>query len=192
MFTNSFLLHYLILWEPLGYALAFVGMIVEGEVFLFSVSFLTRLGFFDFFYMFLAVYAGVFCGDSLWYLLGKKISKSKFFLARLAKKTTGKFDEQIKENTFRTLLLARFAYGFFHLTLVRCGMLRLPYKKLIKHDLAGALIWIAIISGLGYVFGESYKLVARYMKYAEIGFLIVIFIFIFGEKTVSKIFRRKI
>lgn len=67
---DSFVLHYLTLWRPLGYLLTFLGLLFEGEAVIFTAAFLTHRGFFDGGDIFFVIIAGVITGDILWYLAG--------------------------------------------------------------------------------------------------------------------------
>jgi membrane-associated protein len=192
IFMHSFLLHYLVIWRPLGYGLVFLGMILEGDISLFTTAFLTRLDYFDFFDIIFFILAGAVIGDSLWYGLGRWLKNSSFFVVRWAAKIVSPFDNHIKEKNFRTNLISKFTYGVHHLTLVRNGMLGIPYKEFLRNDFLALLIWVAVIGGLGYLFGASYVLIRHYLKFVEVGLLLIIIIFILFDKLISRRLRDKL
>lgn len=189
---HSFLLHYLLIWRPLGYVLVFISMIIEGDISLFTTAFLTRLGYFDFFDIIFFILAGAIVGDSLWYWLGRRLSNSSLWLIRYAAKVVSPFDRSIQERNFRTLLISKLTYGIHHLTLIRTGMLRVPYKDFLRNDFLAILIWVAVIGGVGYLFGASYLLIRRYLKFVEVGLLLIIVIFVLFDKLLAKRLKDKI
>ena len=63
---RSLFFSYLIAWQPIGYLAAFIGMIVEGDAFLFAAAFITQSGVFNPFIMWVTLISGAVIGDVLW------------------------------------------------------------------------------------------------------------------------------
>ncbi|MBI3495452.1 hypothetical protein HY065_02390 [Candidatus Berkelbacteria bacterium] len=72
---QSLIFQYLPLATPWMYPLLFCGMIVEGDILLFVVGFLTSLGYFDLPLIAVTLWAGNVCGDALWYALGVHVAR---------------------------------------------------------------------------------------------------------------------
>ncbi|MBI2120422.1 MAG: hypothetical protein HYT94_02240 [Parcubacteria group bacterium] len=75
MHFQSLFLYYLTVWKPLGYVLASLGMVFEGDGVLFTVAFLTSEGFFDPGDMLLVVffsYAVVLRGKKLYHVFSSR------------------------------------------------------------------------------------------------------------------------
>ena len=176
---KSIILSYLLLNKPLGYALAFLGMIIGGDEVLFTASFLTRYHFFRLKYIILVVLAGALLGDYIWYKFGTKMSEDSLF-GKWISKITSHFDEHLKNNSGRTIFISKFIYGFNHIVLARAGMLGVPVRKVFISNGLATIFWVAIIGSLGY-FSSSYlrdfKDILRYTEIALllglIGFLIL-------------------
>jgi len=189
---ESFILHYLTWWHPLGYVIVFVGMILEGDIILFTASFLTHQGFFDLGNMIFTVLAGVIIGDLLWYWLGIWINNKTFFLGRWIRRLTKKIDSHLSERPFYAIFLYKFVYGLNHAVLLKLGMNGVPFTKFIKIDLAAIMLWTIIVGGLGYLSGASFLLLKHYFRFAEFALLAVLaFFFILGY-FLERFFAKKI
>ncbi|MCL5004588.1 MAG: VTT domain-containing protein [Patescibacteria group bacterium] len=188
---ETLLFQYLLLWKPLGYFLVFLGLALEGLRALFIASFLTYHGFLDFENFFLAAFSGAIIGDVFWYWLGKKINNSSSFVNKLTSRI--KFaDEHLINRLAHTIFVSKFIYGIHHLVILRAGALNLNLKKIIKYNILPTLLWILFIGGLGYLFGASFTLIKKYVKFIEIGLLIALIIFFVIEKFIKKRSEKKL
>ena len=174
---HSLLTHYLTIWRPLGYLLAFLAMIFEGDGVLFIIGFLTHEGLFDPFNIYLTLLMGVLVGDSLWYWLGLKVNVSSLFFGRWAEKIAKPFDDHLIGRPFRTIFISKFIYGLHHAILIRAGELKLRWNTLIKDDFLPAVLWVLSIGGLGYLSSASFTLVKHYVRFSEIALLIGLVVF---------------
>src|SRR6185295_15277237 len=120
--------------RELSYAIVFLAMIFEGDVFLFTAAFLTRAGFFDPLTMIVSIITGSLTGDLFWYWIGLKLNGSTRFTA-WAKKVALPFDDHLISRPFRTIFLSKFIYGVHHAILIRAGMLNIGLAKYLKIDL---------------------------------------------------------
>ncbi|MBI4119774.1 MAG: VTT domain-containing protein [Parcubacteria group bacterium] len=175
---DATLLHYLTAWKILGYGAIFLGMIFEGDAVLFTAAFLAHQGFFDPLNMFVVVLCGILIGDSLWYLLGHWLNTSSAFFTKWAARIAAPFDQHLLNSPFRTIFISKFTYGFHHAILVRAGSLGLPWKNILETDIPASLLWITIVGGLGYASGAAFVLIKHYLRFAELGLLAALIIFI--------------
>lgn len=179
MTANSFLMYYLIISRPIGYILVFIGMIIEGDILLFTAAFLTHQGIFDIGDMLIAVLAGAIIGDALWYLLGLKLNNSSLFLTRWMDRIARPFDKQLANRPFHTIFISKFIYGIHHALLIRAGNLKLSFREFVLVDFLAIVLWIAVVGGFGYISGASFALSKQYLRFVEFGLaagLIVFFI----------------
>ena len=174
---DSFLTHYLTIGQFTGYAIAFLGMIFEGEIILFSVAFLARAGVVDFSGMAVAIVAGVFVGDLYWYWIGAVIARRWRWVEKIVRAVCEPFDEVIARRPFRTILISKFIYNLGHLTIARAAMIRIGFRQFVKSDFPAALVWVVIVGGLGYFSGGSLGFVRHVFHYAEITLLFAVVIF---------------
>lgn len=179
------LLHYLTDYQILAYWIIFIGMMIEGDILLFTVGFLTYQGYFDIGVVLLTVFSGVIIGDNIWYVLGEFMDEKDNFFTRFIKRATESFDDHLKNHTVRTIFISKFAYGLYRPILLRAGSLRLSFKQFIEGDIAASVIWIFIIGGLGYLGSASFFLIKHYLRYTEVSLFFGLILFI----LISHIFR---
>lgn len=192
METHSFLLQSLIAWRPLGYALVFIGLMIEGDAILFAAAFLTRMGFFDFGDMTAIVLAGTLLGDTAWYELGARFRDSTWRIARWAERLTAPVDTHIRERPFRTIFISKFTYGLHHPILMRAGAIRLGYPRFIRVDFVATILWASIVGGLGYFSSYSFVLIRHYLRIGEVWLVIALVIFVLGWNLIGISSRRKL
>ena len=72
--------HYLIAHQIFGYAIIFFGMMIEGDILLFTAGSLTHQGYFDIGVALILVFLGTIIGNNIWYVLGELMGKKKLFL----------------------------------------------------------------------------------------------------------------
>ena len=96
-----------------GYVILFLGMILEGEVFLIVSAMLGRLHAFDFGEVLWVSFAGILVGDIFWYEVGVILSrfKGRFSLAKTAEKTVLMFFPQFNKRPFPSIFFSKFIYG---------------------------------------------------------------------------------
>lgn len=192
MHLQSLFLSYLTIWKPLGYILAFFGMVFEGDGSLFTLAFLTAEGFFDVGDMLIVVFLSVVFGDSLWYWIGRKYIISFPRVTAWVNRFAKSFDRHLLERPTRTLLLTKFVYGAHHAVLIRAGMSKMDFRKFIKSDLIAVVVWIAVIGGLGYFSSVSLAYEKKYLRYAEISLLIGLVLFFTAEHFIKKISQKEL
>jgi membrane-associated protein len=63
-----------------------------------------------------------------------------------------------------TILFARFVFGMRIIAGPLAGVLRMPWKKFAVFNLLGAMLWVTVISVVGYSFGSRWNVLMRFMK----------------------------
>lgn len=192
MHFQSLFLSYLTIWNPLGYILAFFGMVFEGDGVLFTLAFLTAEGFFDVWGMLAVVFCSVIFGDTLWYWIGRKYIASFPRVVAWVDRFAKPFDRHLLDRPTRTLLLTKFVYGAHHAVLIRAGMFKMDFKKFMKSDLLSIVVWIAVIGGLGYFSSFSLAYEKKYLRYAEIALLLALILFFVAEHYIKKFSQKEL
>ncbi|MDD5430842.1 MAG: VTT domain-containing protein [Candidatus Pacebacteria bacterium] len=174
---ETIIFHYLTEWAWLGYLIAFFGMIIEGDILVFTMGFLAQQGYFNPFLVLVILVAGTFLGDTLWYKAGAKFGNCNFFLMKWMNRLSRPFDGAITENPFKAVFISKFTYNLHHAVLLRVGSLGVSFKKFLEKDFFSIIIWVLVVGGLGYISGASFSLVKQYLKFAELALLIGILLF---------------
>lgn len=182
---ETIFLHYLDAWAPLIYILIFAGMFFEGDIIIFLSFYLAHQGDLNVFIVIPVVVSGVILGNFCWYKFGIYPDKWFPYLKRKLEKLSAILDDRINKNLFRTFLVTKFTYNFHHVTLMRAGAIKIPFKKYFKADILSSLVWIAIIGGFGYASSLSFILFKKTLKFAEVGLLIGLAIFFILIKLFS-------
>jgi membrane protein DedA with SNARE-associated domain len=192
---RSAFLAFLLLHPVSAYTALFFGMIIEGDLVLFTAGFLAHTGVLHLGPTLIVLLAGTILGDSLWYLLGTTdTDRNKFlnWLGRSVDFAGKKIDAHVQERTFRTLLISKFIYGVHHFVLVRAGRLRVPFKRFFRDDAIGSAIWVLGVTSIGYLASASIGKVRHRFHYIEIILLIGIAVYFVIAEIVGKILRNRL
>lgn len=187
---ETIILHQLVLYRPLGYAVVFIDMFFMGDLSVFTAAFLAHRGFFDPAAVAGISFAGALCGDAAWYWFGRRTSLAP--VMRWVGKLIGPFDGHLHRRPSRTLFIGRFTYGVYHALLLHAGAEKIPYKDVIVGGVPSALVWIAVIGGLGYFSSASFSLVRHYVRFVEIALLIALLAFVIVSHMVAERLRKRL
>ena len=67
-----------------------------------------------------------------------------------------------------TVFFARFVFGMRIIAGPLAGVLRMPWRKFLLFNFLGALLWVTVISGTGYLFGQHWRRLMQDMKVFDI------------------------
>jgi len=67
-----------------------------------------------------------------------------------------------------TIFVARFVFGLRMIAGPMAGVLRMPWRKFLLFNFLGAAVWVTVISGAGYLFGQHWHRVEEYIKRFDI------------------------
>jgi len=186
--------HYLIAHQILGYAIIFFGMMIEGDIILFTAGFLTHQGYFDIGIALILVFLGTIVGDNIWYVLGESLGVNKSFsrINQYIEKATSSFDGHLKSRPVHTFFISKFVYGLSKFIIFKAGALRISFGRFIEADLVATFMWIFLVGGLGYLSSASFLAIRRYLKYTELTLFLGIAIFILISYVVTKISKKEL
>jgi len=152
-----------------GYWVLFAGTFLEGEAILIMAGFLAFEGHLQLGGVILTAFAGSFLGDQLYFYLGRLKGKSLLrrfhFIARRFREAL----RLIEKYGVFVAFISRFTYGLRIVLPVILGITGLPSRTFLAINLGSALVWAAIFSLAGYLFGKSASLfledVGKYEHY---------------------------
>ena len=78
-----------------------------------------------------------------------------------------------------TIFFARFIFGLRVIAGPLAGVLRMPWKRFAVFNFLGALLWVSVISFVGYKFGKHWDVLVDYLERLNLGFLLVAAIAVF-------------
>lgn len=142
-------------WGWLAYVIAFFWSFLEGETFvIFAAAAGNSTGVIDPIILLFTVWIGSFCGDQLWFTLGRRYGRS------IAARIPGA--ERRLEQALRILdrwgtlfiLTFRFVYGVRNVASVACGMHGISRQRFMVLNFIAAGIWACAFVAAGWFLGE--------------------------------------
>ena len=73
-----------------------------------------------------------------------------------------------------TIFFARFVFGMRIIAGPMAGVLRMPWRKFMVFNFLGAALWVTVISGAGYLFGQHWERLERDVKRLDISVAILL------------------
>ncbi len=163
----------------IGYAILFVGMLLEGETLLLGSGILIHLGAFDPLDTFFLALTGSLVGDFLWYYLGtflyRRYHESK--IINYAKRNILRVFPNFEHKPFWSIVISKFIYGTNRSMLMLCGFSKIKLSLFVKAEVFAAPLWTMISLVLGYVLSYAALNITRHLRI--FGIIVVSTIIIF-------------
>jgi membrane protein DedA with SNARE-associated domain len=152
-----------------GYWVLFAGTFLEGEAVLIMAGFLAFQGYLHPGGVIVTAWAGSFLGDQFFFYIGRLKGKSLLrrfhFIARRFREALRLIEKYVAFVAF----ISRFTYGLRIVLPIILGITSLPSRTFLAINLVSALVWAAVFSLAGYLFGKSASLfledVGKYEHY---------------------------
>lgn len=160
------------------YALIFIGMLLEGEIVLFTSAYFAHQGILDPRIAFPIIIIGVLLGDTFWYFMGARYANSIGWIKKIIDRAEIRFGAKLKNRILPTYIVSKFTYGLHRTVLLTSGAFKIPFKKFFPSDLAASLLWILAISALAYFSSASVAQLKHRLRFFEFGLLAGILILI--------------
>lgn len=150
------------------YLFLFLGATLEGFNSLVLGGFLASIGAVKFIPLFLIFLLGEVINGYIWYFVGF-FAGAKPLDRWVRNKKKGKEILEKVESYFgrfsgRALIITRLTLSLTVATLIMAGSLKYNFKKFSLYNFLGAGGWVALTVGVGYFFGEGYKLFFIYIR----------------------------
>ncbi|OGD24408.1 hypothetical protein A2Z10_01655 [Candidatus Azambacteria bacterium RBG_16_47_10] len=145
----------------LTYLLIFGGIFIEGEIVLIIAGVLIRAGNIDFFDTIIIAFIGTVAHDIFYWQLGRWFfasQKDRFFFLNVGK--LGPFLTKIHKND-SYIFTSKFTWAFNRLILIASGYGNMPMRKLLRHAVPAAFIWVVTLVSLGYIFADKTDLLKK-------------------------------
>ena len=153
--------------ENHGYWLLALGCLLEGETILLMAGFAAHRGYLDPLAVFVIAAVCGFAGDQFWFWLGRRHGAAA--LARWP--SLGRQSQRLHQGLERYqswfIVGVRFAYGLRVAGPLWLGSMPISWTRFTLFNALGALVWAALIGGLGWFFGEAAQAMLGRMQHAE-------------------------
>jgi membrane protein DedA with SNARE-associated domain len=110
-------------------------------------------------------------GDNIGYAIGYRggrnlLERYKHFF-RISDRTVTMGERLFARHGAVTVFFARFIFGMRIIAGPLAGVLRMPWRKFAIFNFLGAVMWVTVISSLGYVFGGQWDKLVRLLGRAN-------------------------
>jgi len=112
----------------------------------------------------LAATIGDNLGFTLGYYGGRRLLQRYQSFFRVQKETLAKGERLFARYGAVTVFFARFVFGMRIIAGPMAGVLRMPWRKFLVFNFLGALVWVTVISGAGYLFGRHWEHLQQNVK----------------------------
>lgn len=175
----------------LVYLVAFLGVLLEGDISLLIFGALSKEGLMDFPLLVLVSFTAAFIHDLIFWRFGWKIAsleKKKYLFFNLEKPV--EFLRNMRLSIGVYIFVSKFAWNFNRVVLISTGCLKFPLKKLMKYTLPADLLWAIFVSSLGYIFADKTQIFRQTLGTAAILSLALVVAFALFEIYLKKIFQK--
>ncbi len=154
------------LFETCGYLATFIGTLLEGEISLLTSVIGARLGYFNIYPAMVLAFLGAWTADWFKFIVGKTkgqvlLQKKPSLQAKIDKATIW-----FEKAPYLVLSFYKLFFGLTTIILLVSGIKDISYIRFAIHSAIGVALWIALLGGLGYFFGEimitNIKLISEY------------------------------
>lgn len=176
--------------ESSKYVLIFIGSFFEGSAAMMTTGFLWHMGVVAFWPAYAALYAGDILSDMVWYFTGRFAARSFFIrwghFLNVTPQVIEKMEQRFHRYHMKILIVSKLTMGFGLAVpvLITAGILRVPFARYVAINVLGGIVWIFLLMGIGYYFGNVLQYIPHDFKIAFV--IAVPFLFFFALRAASK------
>lgn len=169
-------IHGSLLWaiNDFGYWAVFFGVMLEnaglpvpGETILLIAGFFSASGQLNLAGVMATAAVGAIVGDNIGFGIGQRYGRSILLrYGRYLFLTPARFerlDTYFMRYGDKTILVARFITGLRVFAAIFAGASQMPWRRFLVYNALGAVLWATVIASLGYLFGESWPLLEKWL-----------------------------
>jgi len=157
--------------EHYGYLAVLVGAILEGEAVLILAAAAARLGYLHFPWVLAAAGFGAFIGDNVYFYLGRRYGAQAANRFPRLKEAIPRVDALVARWRWGAVIVLRFLYGLRTIGPVAIGAGTMPRWQFVVANAIGAVLWTAIVGGIGFAAGHAAEKMLGDLRDAEIALL---------------------
>jgi len=165
------------------FALSFIAISLWGDASMILLSILAFNLSIPFWILILGAYLGAQLGDSLWFLLGKKIlpkiEKHNFWGGHY-KKLFHAISKVAHKNILITLSIVKFLYGTRVLTLIYFSHKKhkLSFARFVYYNSIALVLWVGFMATIGWLVALGFNFVLNTVKSIELALTLLLLFFI--------------
>lgn len=160
------------------YIFAFLGALFEGTFIMILAGVFYKLGYFNFWGLMAVLVGGYITNGLIWYAIGRfgghKILEKWGRRIHLTRNIIERLEDYFQRHSVKTLFITRITYGLSMYAFMIAGSFKMNMKKFLTVSFAATVVWVLVLTGLGYVFGVSYGALAIVNKTITVGLAVLI------------------
>jgi len=159
------------------------GSFLFGEMVIIIAAFLSAQGVWSIVNVFLLSLLGTVLSDMLYFLAGRYLFNKLRRRERFYKKyeiITGKLNKIAPRGSLAAFIAIKFLYGTRIIMIIHFASRQFPFKKFFIFDFIAAVVWLAVIIGLGWLAGAgalTLASIANDLRATAAGLLVLILIY---------------
>jgi membrane protein DedA with SNARE-associated domain len=161
------------LLQRYGLWAVFFGTMIEGDLTLLFSGVLARAGLFTFEEALAVGTAGGFIGDSLSYMIGARFrgrARSLQFFVR----ARPRIERLMRRFGVLSVFIVKYVYGLRTTSAMFWGLAQFGFLKFALLTLASCVVWVGLLSGLGFTFATGIETLIGDLKRIQIILLVVV------------------
>jgi membrane protein DedA with SNARE-associated domain len=154
-----------------GYFFMFLIMVAEGPIVTYAAAFVSSLGIFNVFYVFILSLLGNLVGDMILYLIGRFGAKPvirKFVEGALKTSRVRKIEAFMKKHPGKTISVIKLTPPLPVPGIILTGAMDVPARTFFFYSLVLSLAYSLFFTVLGFYSGIAFHAISAYVQYTEI------------------------
>ena len=113
-------------------------------------------------------------GFALGYYGGRRLQVRYQRIFRISDATLKRGEDVFNKYGPATVFFSRFVFGMRIITGPLAGVLRMPWPRFLVFNFLGAILWVTVISSIGYLFGRHWQTMERGVERFDIVVLVMV------------------
>ena len=158
-----------------GYLAVFIGCLLEGETMLVLAGVAAQQGLLSLPWVLLLAFVGGTLGDQFFFFIGRRYGHTLLRQSSRFAPAVQRVNALLLRHDAWLIVGVRFMYGLRIAGPIAIGMSDVPALRFLGFNLLGAAVWAALVTGVGYVFGQSLQwLIADLARFEEIALVLIV------------------
>ena len=158
-----------------GYLAVFIGCLLEGETILVLAGVAAQQGLLSLPLVVALAFVGGTLGDQIFFFFGRRYGHALLRQSSRFAPAVQRVNALLLRHDAWLIVGVRFMYGLRIAGPIAIGMSDVPALRFLGFNLLGAALWAALVTGVGYVFGQSLQwLIADLARFEEIALVLIV------------------
>jgi membrane protein DedA with SNARE-associated domain len=158
-----------------GYLAVFIGCLLEGETMLVLAGVAAQQGLLSLPVVVALAFVGGTLGDQIFFFIGRRYGQMLLEEWPRFAPAAQRVNTLLRRYDAWLIMGVRFMYGLRIAGPIAIGMSDVPALRFLTFNLLGAAVWAVLVSGVGYVFGQSLQwLIADLAHFEAIALVVII------------------